>query len=264
MLKWGLVFVAGVVGLIVLAALAAQELLSLVFPGVPVVEAVLFAGLALFAVLAGIVGTVVVGARWAFRTGAAAVRKLMDVPQQERFDSAAAFQEDMARPQPDDELTQAAERIRRLKKAAHGLADRPLGASLERLAETAERLLTEAGASRAAKRRLRRQLVHHLSHVEAVALSLFRLQEAGTPDPGLAQRATATFNRLAQDFDAQRRQAAAGKSLETEARLDLLAQEIGVPTAPSPSPPPPPSPPSSGSQPSLTPTLDRLFGRPPG
>ena len=266
MLKWGLVFVAGIVGLLVLGALAAQELLALVLPGVQIVEAILLAGLAVLAVLAGIVGAVVVGARWAFRTGMAAVRKLMDVPQQERFDSASAFQEDIAQPQPDDELTQAAERIRRLKKAAHGLADRPLGASLERLAEVAERLLTEAGASRSAKRRLRRQLVHHLAHVEAVALSLFRMQESGTPDPALTHRAAATFNHLAQDFEAQRRQAAKGKSLETEARLDLLAQEIGASTGAPPPPPPPPPPTEAPTEapPSLTPALDRLFGRPQG
>ena len=261
MLKWGLVFIAGIIGLLVLGALAAQELLALVFPGVEVVEAILLAGLAVLAVIAGLVGAVVVAARWAFRTGMAAVRKLMDVPQQERFDSASALQEDIAKPQPDDELTQAAERIRRLKKAAHGLTDRPLSASLERLAEVAERLLTEAGASRSAKRRLRRQLVHHLAHVEAVTLSLFRMQESGAPDPALTHRAAATFARLAQDFEAQRRQAAEGKSLETEARLDLLAQDIGISTG---VPPPPPPPPPTGPPASLTPALDRLFGRPQG
>jgi hypothetical protein len=247
-LKWGLAFAGGATAVFLTFWLIAQGLGGL---------ATFF--LAILASFAFVVGVTVFAATWLFRRGAEAVRGLMDVPSQERFDSAAAFQADLAKPQADDELTQAAERIRRLKKAAHGFADRALGARLEHLARVAEGLLTQASGSRGAKRKLRKQLVHHLAHVEAVTLNLFRMQESGAADPALARRAAATFDRLARDFEAQRRSAAEGKSLETEARLDLLAQEIGMPAGPPPEPEP------AGSRPqSLTPALDRLFGRPPG
>jgi hypothetical protein len=247
-LKWGLAFAGGTIAALLALGLVAQEL-GVVFTIV----------LAIFALFAFVIGISVFAATWLFRKGADAVRGLMEVPQQERFDTAAAFQADMTRPQADDELTQAAERIRRIKKAAHGLVDRSLAASLERLAQVAEGLLTQASQNRSAKRKLRRQLVHHLAHVEAVTLNLFRMQDSGAGDPDLARRAAGTFARLADDFEAQRRTAAEGKSLETEARLDLLAQEMGVAH-----PGPPPVGRSAAPPQSLTPTLDRLFRRPHG
>jgi hypothetical protein len=262
-LKWGLIFVAGLLALLYFVLSSLGGLLAAVLSPEVDFAAALFS--AIWTLLATLVvaGGATVYAGWKlFRKGVDTVRKLMDVPQQERFETAAAFQSDLDKPQPDDELTQAAERIRRLKKAAHGLVDRSLAASLERLAEVAETLLTQAGRSRAAKRKLRKQLVHHLGHVEAVILNLFRMQESGTSDPALARRAAATFERLAQDFEAQRRTAAEGRSIETEARLDLLAQEMGM--RPDSVMQPPPAPPSAKAGAGLTPTIDRLFGRPQG
>ncbi len=249
--KWG-----AIAALAMIAALAGIGMLA---DQVGVVLTLLMVVLGTFAF---IVGSAVAATAWAVRKGIAAVRGVMDVPQQERFDSVAQFEAAMSVPAGNDELTEAAERIRRIKKAAHGVAHRALAAALERVATAAEALLTQAHRSRTEARRLRGQLVHQLGHVEVVALNIFRMQESGGGDPALIGQATHTLGSVATDFEKHYRRTDPGKVLETEARLELLAQEVGAGR-----PPPPPQaqarPAVAAPSPevSLTPTLDRLFGR---
>ncbi|NBC31152.1 MAG: hypothetical protein GVY13_00575 [Alphaproteobacteria bacterium] len=265
-LKWGLVAVGGVLGLVLTILLFA------------LINPFALPFLLLFLVLAVpvfVITVAVVLARRAIRFGVAKIREMTDVAPDERFDSAASYEADMARASgQSDELDQAAARIRRIKKAAHGLADPATGRAMERVADAAGKLLMQAAESRGAARRLRHPLVHQLGHVEAVALNLMRMQEGGVPEPALLHRATATFDGVARDFERHRRSAAAAHALETEARLELLSQELdpsaagtaraGVGPADRPPPPPLPEdrPASSPREPgSRTPVVDQLFGR---
>lgn len=263
-LKWGLAAVGGVFGLLLAILLFA------------LIDPVALPFLLVFLVLAVPVFVLTVAfvlARRAISFGVAKFRELTDVPVNERFETAASYEADLARAAGEsDELSQAAERIRRIKKAAHGLANAATGRAMERVADAAGKLLMQAAKSRGAARRLRHPLVHQLGHVEAVALNLMRMQEGGAPDPALLHRATATFDGVARDFERHGQSAAAGHALETEARLELLSQELdpsaaagvraGGHTAERPPPPPLPEE-RAGPQPagSRTPVLDQLFGR---
>ena len=95
------------------------------------------------------------------------------------------------------------------------------------VATAAERLLAKATSSRGEARRLRPALVHRLRHVEAVTLNILRRQESASADPALVAKAAVTLERLAEDFERQRRNSMA-EALETEARLKLLEQELGA------------------------------------
>lgn len=252
-LKWGLIAALAVVGLFAGIGVLADQF------GI-----ILTLLMVVFGTFAFVVGTAVAATAWGVRKAVDAVRGIMDVPQQERFDSVAQFEAAMSVPSGNDELTEAAERIRRIKKAAHGVADRALSAALERVAAAAEALLTQAHRSRGDARRLRGQLVHQLGHVEVVALNIFRMQESGGGDPALVGQATRTLTGVAADFEGHYRRTDPAKKLETEARLELLAQETGAGRQPAPAPPPRPAAVGHASdQASLTPTLDRLFGRQP-
>lgn len=263
-LKWGLAAVGGLFALL-LAILMVALIDPLALPFL-----LLFLVLA---VPAFVITVAVVLARRAISFGVAKIRELTDVPASERFDTAASYEADLAQAAGEsDELSQAAERIRRIKKAAHGLAHAATGRAMERVADAAGKLLMQAAKSHGAARRLRHPLVHQLGHVEAVALNLMRMQEGGAPDPALLHRATATFDGVARDFERHGKSAAAAHALETEARLELLSQELDPSAAaavraggrPAERPPPPPLPeerPASHPPGSRTPVIDQLFGR---
>lgn len=134
---------------------------------------------------------------------------------------------------PDDELAEAAARVDRIRRTAGAVVDPALAASLGRLAGVADGLLVYAAAGPRG-RRLRLQLVRQLANVEAVAADLRRREEDATADAALAARAAAGFDRLSDDLEARRCGAAGREALETQARLDLLAQELGAAPAPRP------------------------------
>ena len=266
-LKWGFLAVGGLLGSMLLALLLSRLIgltLTLVFLGLAIPTFLIAVGVVLV--------------RRAVRFGIDKFNEITGVPATDRFDNAAAFEADLARAaEGNSELEQAAERIRRIKKAAHGLYDVTAGRAMERVADAARTLLTQASEDRGAARRLRHPLVHQLGHVEAVALNLMRMQEGGVPDQALIARATSTFVAVADDFERHRRSAAAAHALETEARLELLSQEVdaGV-KASSSRPPPPPAAaatpaaastpaaverPKTEPAPSVTPVIDQLFNR---
>lgn len=218
-LKWGLISVGSLLGSVLLVALLYRLIgltLTLVFLGL--------------AIPTFLVTLTVVLVRRAVRFGIGKFKEITRVPESDHFDSAASFEADLRQAtdgaNSSDELQQAAERIRRIKTAAHSLHDRAAGRAMERVADAARTLLLQAGETRSAARRLRHPLVHQLGHVEAVALNLMRMQEGGAPDPALTERATATFLAVASDFERHRRSTAAAHALETEARLELLSQEV--------------------------------------
>lgn len=260
-LKWGLIAVGGLLGSVVLLAILYRII------GLPLT--LLFLG---FAIPVFMIGAGVVLVRRAVSFGIEKFNEITRVPHTERFDSAASLEADMEKAaRGNDELQQAAERIRRIKKAAHGLADPSAGRAMERVADAAGKLLVQASETRGAARRLRHPLVHQLGHVEAVALNLMRMQEGGSPDPALVRRAADTFDSVAHDFERHRRSAAATHALETEARLELLSQELGPAAAASlraggaagqqAPPPPPEAQRPARKEGSRTPVIDQLFGR---
>lgn len=156
--------------------------------------------------------------------------EILKVDQDERYDRSAEMAQEIAgAPGGSDELLAVAGRIRRLTKAAHSIDDRRLARAVQTVSGAAERLLTKAVRSRADARRLRPALVHRLGHVEAVTLNILRMQESGSSDPALVGKAAATLERLAEDFDTQRRSSPV-EILETEARLKLLEQELSATT----------------------------------
>ena len=155
--------------------------------------------------------------------------EILKVGQDERYDRSDEMASEIAAApsQGGDELREVAERIRRLTKAAHGIVEPRLSRAVDAVAAAGERLLAKAVSSRGDARRLRPALVHRLRHVEAVTLNILRMQDSGATDPELVAKASATLERLAEDFERQRRNAAA-EALETEARLKLLEQELGA------------------------------------
>ena len=230
---WGLVVAAAIVAILLLLQLSV-EVAGFWFT--------LIAGL--FAALGFVAAVVFVLVRRLFGAVARRLEGIMRVPDEERYDTAATFEAELSRSaEPDghkpgevpDELTAAAERVARIRKAAHGLHDVALGQALDRVGQTAGVLLSQAARSRAAYRRLRTALVHHLGHVEAIALDLLRMQDAGVQQPALLARASATLSDVARDFERLRSEAAKPDTVETEARLELLDQQLGVRRGPRPS-----------------------------
>ena len=223
---WGLVVAAGIVAVMLLLQLSVQ---------VAGFWFTLIAGL--FAAMGFVAAVVFVVMRRLFGAVVRKLDEIMRVPSEERYDNAVQFEAEVARaPEPDrqdlggksEELTAVAERVARIRKAAHGLRDGALGQALEGVGRAAGALLAQAARSRGAFRRLRAPLVHHLGHVEAIALDLLRMQDGGALEPALVTRATATMADVARDFDRLRIEAARPDTVETEARLDLLDQQLAV------------------------------------
>lgn len=213
--KWGLAFMiaglAGLTGLWLLHGLVGfwlTLLLTVVGGG--------------FLMLGLGIGAVV----WLIRQADRSFRKVLEVDADSRFDSAAAFEDAMAQPTPGDELEAAAERIRRIRKAAHGLTVGGMDQALEKVASVAADLLAMARRRRDDARRLRPALVHHLAQVEQIALACLRMQDEGRPDAALIGRARQTLGELAEDMNQQRRRTGQADRLDVEARLTLLEQQL--------------------------------------
>ena len=215
-IKWALIAAGGTIAALIGLALIAETFGWLFAAVVGVGAAVAF-----------MIAFAIALARRLLRSGIAAVRSILDVPQAERFDRSEDLAAEIAAaPETSDDLRRVAERIRRVKKAAHGLRDRTAAYALERVADAATALLADARLSPIAARRLRSRLVHQFGHVEAIALNLMRMEETGADDKVLAARATGTLMGVAEDFIAARREASAVKTMETEARLELLDREL--------------------------------------
>ena len=224
-IRWGLI-TAGAIVLGLFGVWAMAEVTGFWFTFV----AVILAGMGFMTAAVVVITRRIVGA---------VVRRLdaiMQVPGHDRYESAASFEAEARRAAEAsqggadrDELTEAAERIARIFKAAHGLRSRDAALSLERVAESGRALLTEAAKGKSTYRRLRGALVHNLRHVEAIALNLLRFQEAGADQPDLTARASWTLAEVADDFDRLRRRSVSAETMETEARLQLLEQDLGLP-----------------------------------
>lgn len=220
-IKWGMIAAGGTIAALIGLAFIA-ETFGWIFAAIVGVGAA----------TAFMVALAVTLVRRLWRSGIDAVRSILDVPQAERFDSSEELAAEIAAaPETSDDLRRVAERIRRVKKAAHGLRDRTAAYALERVGDAATALLADARVSPAAARQLRSRLVHQFGHVEAIALNLMRMEETGADDKVLAARATGTLMGVAEDFIAARRETSAVKTMETEARLELLDRELKASTA---------------------------------
>lgn len=184
-----------------------------------------FAGAVMFVVF--LISLAVMGVRRVFSDGLRGVRHLLEIPVQERYESAAAFRADIETPDASsDDLGRSAERIRRLKKAAHSLRSLRMVTAVERIAQAATVLLEQAGRSKAAARTHRPLLVHHLNHVEVVTLGFFEMEEASRIEPDLAERAVETLTRVAEGFETAWQRPSDSHQFEVETRLTALEQQL--------------------------------------
>jgi hypothetical protein len=125
-----------------------------------------------------------------------------------------------------EELARAEARIRAIETAAGLMAGKPLAGHFLRISEAARQIIAEVRADPALYARIRKSLVHHLGHAEAMATRLVSVERAGPLSDATEAKAEAALGDLVTVFTEYRRRMVEADLFDLDTRIALIEEEL--------------------------------------
>lgn len=125
-----------------------------------------------------------------------------------------------------EELSEAQDRIKQIRRVAWNLDSVALRDSLLRVSDAAKAICEDVGRNPDDYGRVRKALRHYLSHTAEIADRLAYMGRVGSADPALRERTERTIADLDTVFQGYRDRMVEDETFDIEARLTLLETEI--------------------------------------
>ena len=125
-----------------------------------------------------------------------------------------------------DELNQAKERVKTIRRLAYAQGTDPMRESLLSITDTTKDIIADVEREPGDHRRMRKALTHYLSHVETIAERIDYVRKTGGSEPEVVERSRGTLKELADVFQSYRDKMLDDEVFDVDARIDLLENEI--------------------------------------